>query len=143
MIVMKFGGTSVANKEAIQRAISIVRGRLDQRPVVVVSAMSKVTDSLYRIAGEAAAQHEAEIASLLDQLRNRHIDTASELLADSGHFLNEAISDINMLDGPTKGTTFSPRRWAIATTSAPGSAIAGHPASEITPMELPSIRGFR
>ena len=50
MIVMKFGGTSVANKEAIQRAISIVHGRLDQRPVVVVSAMSKVTDSLYRIA---------------------------------------------------------------------------------------------
>ena len=97
MIVMKFGGTSVANKEAIQRAISIVRGRLDQRPVVVVSAMSKVTDSLYRIAGEAAAQHEAEIASLLDQLRNRHIDTASELLADSGHFLNEAISDINTI----------------------------------------------
>ena len=94
---MKFGGTSVANKEAIQRAISIVRGRLDQRPVVVVSAMSKVTDSLYRIAGEAAAQHEAEIASLLDQLRNRHIDTASELLADSGHFLNEAISDINTI----------------------------------------------
>ena len=97
MIVMKFGGTSVANKEAIQRAISIVRGRLDQRLVVVVSAMSKVTDSLYRIAGEAAAQHEAEIASLLDQLRNRHIDTASELLADSGHFLNEAISDINTI----------------------------------------------
>ena len=94
---MKFGGTSVANKEAIQRAISIVRGRLDQRPVVVVSAMSKVTDSLYRIASEAAAQHEAEIASLLDQLRNRHIDTASELLADSGHFLNEAISDINTI----------------------------------------------
>ena len=97
MIVMKFGGTSVANKEAIQRAISIVRGRLDQRPVVVVSAMSKVTDSLYRIADEAAAQHESEIALLLNQLRNRHIDTASELLADSGHFLNEAISDINTI----------------------------------------------
>ena len=94
---MKFGGTSVANKEAIQRAISIVRGRLDQRPVVVVSAMSKVTDSLYRIADEAAAQHESEIALLLNQLRNRHIDTASELLADCGHFLNEAISDINTI----------------------------------------------
>lgn len=94
---MKFGGTSVANKEAIQRAISIVRGRLDQHPVVVVSAMSKVTDSLYRIADEAAAQHESEIALLLNQLRNRHIDTASELLADCGHFLNEAISDINTI----------------------------------------------
>lgn len=97
MIVMKFGGTSVANKEAIQRAISIVQGRLDQRPVVVVSAMSKVTDMLYRIADEAAAQKDTEIAQLLDQLRSRHIDTASELLADCGHFLNEAISDINTI----------------------------------------------
>ena len=49
MIVMKFGGTSVANFEAITRAIFIVGGRLDQKPVVVVSALSKVTDLLYRI----------------------------------------------------------------------------------------------
>ena len=45
---MKFGGTSVANFEAITRAIFIVGGRLDKKPVVVVSALSKVTDLLYR-----------------------------------------------------------------------------------------------
>ena len=37
MIVMKFGGTSVANFEAITRAIFIIGGRLDKKPVVVVS----------------------------------------------------------------------------------------------------------
>ena len=36
---MKFGGTSVANSEAIQRAISIIGSKLDERPIVVVSAM--------------------------------------------------------------------------------------------------------
>ena len=40
MRVMKFGGTSVANFEAITRAIFIVGGRLDKKPVVVVSALS-------------------------------------------------------------------------------------------------------
>lgn len=46
MIVMKFGGTSVANCEAINRTIDIVKGKLQQKPVVVVSALSKVTDTL-------------------------------------------------------------------------------------------------
>ena len=53
MIVMKFGGTSVANYDAITRMISIVRGKLGEKPVVVVSALSKVTDLLYKIADEA------------------------------------------------------------------------------------------
>ena len=46
MIVMKFGGTSVQDAEAIDRAAQIVKERLPQRPVVVVSAMAKVTDQL-------------------------------------------------------------------------------------------------
>jgi aspartokinase len=54
MIVMKFGGTSVANFEAITRTIFIVGSKLDQKPVVVVSALSKVTDLLYKIAETAA-----------------------------------------------------------------------------------------
>ena len=44
MIVMKFGGTSVQDAKAIERAGAIVKGRLEQKPVVVVSAMAKVTD---------------------------------------------------------------------------------------------------
>ena len=46
MIVMKFGGTSVQDAKAIDRVAQIVQGRLADRPVVVVSAMAKVTDSL-------------------------------------------------------------------------------------------------
>jgi len=43
-IVMKFGGTSVGDAKAIERVAEIVRERLPQRPVVVVSAMARVTD---------------------------------------------------------------------------------------------------
>ena len=48
MIVMKFGGTSVADADAHRAAAEIVRGRLPRRPVVVVSALAGVTDLLVR-----------------------------------------------------------------------------------------------
>ena len=53
MIVMKFGGTSVADCAAITRTIGIVESKLQQRPIVVVSALSKVTDLLYKISDKA------------------------------------------------------------------------------------------
>ena len=47
-VVMKFGGTSVEDADAIMRTAKIVQSRMarGQRPVVVVSAMAKVTDQL-------------------------------------------------------------------------------------------------
>ncbi len=53
MIVMKFGGTSVESTEAITRVAGIVRDRLAQKPVVVVSAMGKTTNKLLAIAAAA------------------------------------------------------------------------------------------
>ena len=55
MIVMKFGGTSVEDAKAIDRVVSIVQGRIEQKPVVVVSAMAKVTDTLLTMAKAAGA----------------------------------------------------------------------------------------
>ena len=52
-VVMKFGGTSVGDSNAIARVAEIVRGRLPQRPIVVVSAMAKVTDQLLQMARAA------------------------------------------------------------------------------------------
>ena len=50
MIVCKFGGTSVGDAGAIRRLVEIVRARLDQQPVIVVSALSKITDDLVGLA---------------------------------------------------------------------------------------------
>ena len=95
MIVMKFGGTSVASFEAITRTIFIIGGKLDRRPVVVVSALSKVTDLLYRIS-DAAESKDVELSEqLLSELRKRHTDLASDLLAQSPALRDEAVARVN------------------------------------------------
>lgn len=97
MIVMKFGGTSVANYDAITRMISIVRGRLGEKPVVVVSALSKVTDLLYKIADEAAARDMKDAMDLLSQLRERHISLAKELMPDNSVLCGQACDKVNAI----------------------------------------------
>ena len=80
MIVMKFGGTSVESAEAIERVAKIVASRSKRSPVVVVSAMAKVTDQLVAM-GQQAAYGNCEAAlESLEALRQRHHQTAGELL---------------------------------------------------------------
>jgi aspartate kinase len=84
LVVMKFGGTSVEDKTAIERTASIVAGRvaMGKQPVVVVSAMAKVTDQLLR-AGAAASQGDRTGAlAISSRLRSRHRDTAAALVKD-------------------------------------------------------------
>ena len=80
MIVMKFGGTSVQDAEAIDRAASIVKNRLAQKPVVIVSAMAKVTDQLLAMARAAGAGDRKAALKHSRALRERHYNTAGELL---------------------------------------------------------------
>ena len=94
---MKFGGTSVQNEEAIGRVISIVSGRLQERPLVVVSALAKVTRLLCSMAEEAEAQHEDNVKGLLAQLRERHFALAKCLLADKPNLLESAVEDVENL----------------------------------------------
>ena len=85
LVVMKFGGTSVEDPAAIGRTAAIVAGRVSagKRPVVVVSAMAKVTDQLLR-AGEAAAQGDRTGAlAISSRLRIRHRDTAAGLVKNT------------------------------------------------------------
>jgi aspartate kinase len=97
MIVMKFGGTSVANNEAISRTIEIIRTKLDEKPVVVVSALSKVTDLLYKIADSAALKDKKASAEHLEKLRERHINLCRELITNDETLLNDAISRVETL----------------------------------------------
>ena len=55
MIVMKFGGTSVGNAGRIRKTAEIIKSKLDEKPVVVVSAVTKITDALIELANEPAA----------------------------------------------------------------------------------------
>lgn len=68
MIVMKFGGTSVASDEAIRRVAAIVDARKQRQPVVVVSAMGKTTDRLLEIADHAVAGRREQALNLLAEV---------------------------------------------------------------------------
>jgi aspartate kinase len=78
--VLKFGGTSVGDAAAFERAAGIVRSHGGARPVVVVSAMSRVTDGLLA-ALEAAARDSAAALESLRPLLERHRVVAQRLLA--------------------------------------------------------------
>ena len=81
---MKFGGTSVEDAAAIGRTSAIVAGRVasGKNPVVVVSAMAKVTDQLLRAAAAAAQGDRTGALAISSRLRARHRDTSAELVKD-------------------------------------------------------------
>jgi aspartate kinase len=81
LVVMKFGGTSVEDAAAILRTAQIVAGRVARglEPVVVVSALAKVTDLLISAAGTAARGDRASALAITERLRIRHHDTATQL----------------------------------------------------------------
>lgn len=79
---MKFGGTSVGDASAFERVVQIVSGQATPPPVVIVSAMSGMTNSLLdsvRLAGELRL--EEAVANLSPHLQ-RHIDVVNSLLTD-------------------------------------------------------------
>ncbi len=83
--VQKFGGTSVADPDAVGRLIEIARAaraRDGHGPVVVVSALSGVTDALLTIAAEAGASHTDAALAQAARLRERHVAMARALASD-------------------------------------------------------------
>ena len=86
LVVQKFGGTSVADPDAIVRLIEIVRRarvRDGGGPAVVVSAMSGVTDALLNLAACAGASRVDDALARVQQLRERHLTTARTLVPRS------------------------------------------------------------
>ena len=79
MIVCKFGGTSVGDPAAIGRVVAIVRTRVPERPLVVVSALAGVTDALLGLAAPIAAGDRAAAAAGLEAVVRRHEETARTL----------------------------------------------------------------
>jgi aspartokinase/homoserine dehydrogenase 1 len=71
--VMKFGGTSVGDASCIARVVEIVRvASRDSQVVVVVSAMSGITNQLVEAATQAEAGRHAPAASIFEGIRRQH-----------------------------------------------------------------------
>jgi aspartate kinase len=108
IVVMKFGGTSVEDATAIGRTAAIVAGRvaLGKSPVVVVSAMARVTDQLLRAAAAASQGDRAGALAISSRLRSRHRDTACELVkneADRSAILHWIDEKFDALDEVLRG----------------------------------------
>lgn len=105
MIVMKFGGTSVQDAAAIDAAAVIVKGRASQQPVVVVSALAKVTDQLLNMARAAGAGDRETALKMSRALRERHYNTAGELLGTGvfTQFHSELEGEFDALDELLRG----------------------------------------
>jgi aspartate kinase len=73
MIVQKFGGTSVQNPEMMDATLAIVGRQIDRAPVLVSSAMAKVTDQLQDIAKLVGVGKEAEAEEILKAVEERHL----------------------------------------------------------------------
>ncbi|MDQ2843082.1 MAG: aspartate kinase, partial [Acidobacteriota bacterium] len=94
LLVMKFGGTSMGSAERMRVAAAIISG--ETRPVlVVVSAMSKVTDLLLETLRRAELGDSAAVAELIGKLRARHVQTAQELFGRAAGPAIEAIDALS------------------------------------------------
>ncbi|WP_445721147.1 bifunctional aspartate kinase/homoserine dehydrogenase I [Flavobacterium sp.] len=81
MIVLKFGGTSVANAQNIKLAIQIIENKVkNNKLVVVVSALSGVTDLLLKTSHEAASKDES-YKTTLEEIKQKHVETISNLIS--------------------------------------------------------------
>jgi aspartate kinase len=105
MIVMKFGGTSVQDARAIDRVAAIVRERRAEKPVVVVSALAKITDQLLAMAAAAGAGNREQALELSRAARERHYNTAVDLLGAHAfeQIAPELEADFNGLDELLRG----------------------------------------
>jgi aspartokinase/homoserine dehydrogenase 1 len=80
MQVLKFGGTSVANAEHINKAFAVVREAVLKEPsIIVLSAFGGVTDLLIRC-GQLAAEGDETFREKLQLVEQRHMETVKSLL---------------------------------------------------------------
>ena len=100
VVVLKFGGTSVEDAAAIQRLIGIVKSRLGAQPVLVVSALAKVTDQLLEAGNAASSGHLGAALAIVRNIYVRHEELADSLLSASayGSLDRELRSDLQALE---------------------------------------------
>ncbi len=101
VVVMKFGGTSVEDSPAIRRLIDIVKSRMNARPVVVVSALARVTDQLLEAGTAASSGHLGSALATVRDIYVRHEALADELAGPESypHLNHEMRGLIQKLEG--------------------------------------------
>lgn len=80
MQVLKFGGSSVANAANINKVVNIIKAKQDNgKTIIVVSALSGITDKLLK-AAQLAECNDENYKSILNEIENIHLQTVKELI---------------------------------------------------------------
>jgi aspartokinase/homoserine dehydrogenase 1 len=99
MIILKFGGTSVANATNISKTIEIVTHKSKENKLaVVVSAFSGVTDLLI-LAGKTASSKDKSYKDIVSQIEKKHKQAIDELipLSEQSDIIETINHEINVL----------------------------------------------
>ena len=103
--IHKFGGASLADAAAIGHAVGIVMAHRPDPLVVVVSAMSGVTDALLEGAARAAAGDASHVRTAAEDLRAKHAAAARALVPAGGRLeellrlIDEAFAELEQVAG--------------------------------------------
>ena len=82
MNVLKFGGTSMANATNIKKVVDIIKQNNSTKTIVVVSALSGVTDTLIQLGIDASIGNE-NYTHILNNVQQQHLTTVDELIENS------------------------------------------------------------
>lgn len=82
MKVLKFGGTSVGTAASIRNVLKIVNG-IEGRRLLVLSAMSGVTNMLVQFAEASKTKNKEQISAIISELQLKHFEAIEELLPES------------------------------------------------------------
>lgn len=105
MLVLKFGGSSVARESAIRQVAQIIQSYAQkERIAVVVSAMGGITDLLVN-ALHSASNREATYQTLINEIEKTHLDAVKSLIPVSiqSGVLSRVKQSINQLDALLEG----------------------------------------
>ena len=104
MKVLKFGGSSVANAENIEKVVEIIKIAVETDScVVILSAMQGITDALIEV-GKLAESGDGSFRAKIDEISEKHAQALSSLINKNQDELNELIKNfINDLKSICEG----------------------------------------
>lgn len=91
MLVMKFGGASLRNPEAIRQTGKILEAYRKESVLIVVSAMGKTTNALERLSNHAQKREEAQAWQVYREIETFHTEIGIDLFPEENHPIHGEI----------------------------------------------------
>ena len=104
MKIFKFGGASVSSVERIENVKSILQSCLNEKILVVISAMGKTTNALEKVVEAFFIGNKKEALQLFDEIKENHLQIANALAPQPVAQLNDLFTEVEWLlhDRPVK-----------------------------------------